>query len=161
MAENTYVDEKSPEEIRDNIQETRESLNDKIEHLESNVHDAVEAAKEKLSPSHYINSYPWACLAASIGVGFVVGQMKYRDDRTPGNDGPGMVTNMASGLASSGLMMATTKFFGQEIRDLRNYAIAQALGVAKQLATGMTSPDLSPRVGRVFDRAASHFATRP
>lgn len=46
--------------------------------------------------------------------------LRPRDDRGPGNDGPGMVSNMASGLASSGLMMATTKFFGQAIPDLRN-----------------------------------------
>src|SRR5687767_8849026 len=74
MVEGTTVG-KNPEEIRQEIEGTRASLDEKIHNLESNVHDAVHAAKEKLSPSHYVEANPWACFGAAVGVGFLLGQL--------------------------------------------------------------------------------------
>lgn len=193
MVEGTTLGNKNPEDIRQEIEGTRASLDEKIHSLESNVQDAVQAAKEKLSPMHYVESNPWACFGAAVGVGFLLGQLTTgssssynRDFSTTslrgfrpetlgsfgasksngnGNSGasaaPGAAAGAFSGLASTGMVMAASKFFDKEIRDLRNYAIGQAMGVVKELAKGAVSPELSPRIGEVLDRATRALGATP
>lgn len=188
MAEGTTVG-KNPEEIRQQIDGARAALDEKLQTVESNVKETVEAAKQKLSPAHYVESNPWACFGAAVGIGFLVGQLTVGSSHSrpsvPEMSGRGFrgLSSLAennvstngnsnghssshgggalAGIASSGLMMAATKFFDKEIRDLRNYAIGQAMSVAKEVVKGAVSPDLAPRVGEVFDRASRYMGATP
>lgn len=188
MAEGTTVG-KNPEEIRQQIDGARAALDEKLQTVESNVKETVQAAKEKLSPAHYVESNPWACFGAAVGVGFLLGQLTVGSSHSRSNHsgfsarfrGLGSLgensvhsngtngnghTNGAgggalAGIASSGLMMAATKFFDKEIRDLRNYAIGQAMSVAREVVKGAVSPDMAPRVGEVFDRATRYMGAKP
>lgn len=192
MVEGTTLGNKNPEDIRQEIEGTRAALDEKIHSLESNVQDAVQAAKEKLSPMHYVEANPWACFGAAVGVGFLLGQLTtgssshhshfpttnlrgFRPEslgntfgaaKANGNGNgngaaPAAAAGAMSGLASTGMMMAASKFFDKEIRDLRNYAISQAMGVVRDLAKGAVSPELSPRIGEVLDRATRALGANP
>lgn len=183
MAEGTTVG-KNPEEIRQEIEGARASLDEKLHGLEANVKETMHNAKQKLSPSHYVQTNPWACFGAAVGVGFLLGQLTVGSSHShspshgsgfSGFSGRGLrglsglgdnhqntAANGAgsgalAGIASSGLLMAATKFFDKEIRDLRNYAIREAMNVAKEVVKGAVSPQMAPRVNEVFDRAARYM----
>lgn len=170
MAEGTAVN--NPDEIRQNIEETRASLDQKLHALENNVQNQVQNVKEnvqstvanvkeKLTPGHYIETHPWACFGAAVGVGFLLGQVaNSAADHSPSfrrfkND------SGASSLANAGLMLAATKFFDKEIQDLKGYAITQGMGMARELLKGSVSPELAPKLGDVFDRATRYLGGNP
>lgn len=81
---------KDPAEIRRDIDDTRASIGDKLEALESQVketaHDTVESVKssalatyadvkKNFSLHHQVQERPWTMFGGAIGVGFVVGSL--------------------------------------------------------------------------------------
>ena len=81
---------KDPAEIRRDIDDTRASIGDKLEALESQVketaHDTVESVKssalatyedvkKNFSLHHQVQERPWTMFGGAIGVGFVVGNL--------------------------------------------------------------------------------------
>jgi ElaB/YqjD/DUF883 family membrane-anchored ribosome-binding protein len=110
-----------PEVIRNQMEETRSSLTDKIERLEQTVtgkvqdvadtvesvkgavrdtvdtvkgtvSDTVETVKETFDVRRYFREYPWAALGASVGVGVLGGMALGTDARARG----GRITHLQS-----------------------------------------------------------------
>jgi|GEM_PF-3501192 len=80
------------ESIRQEIDETRGSMTDKMEQIESQVYDTVddvkesayekvEQVKEKVNVQRMVNERPWTMLGASVLAGFVLGSITGSESR--------------------------------------------------------------------------------
>lgn len=142
----------TPEEIRGQIDQTREALGDKLgalgeklEDAKSAVAETVEHVKEKLSLQHRVRENPWTAFFGAVGVGMLAGHMvasSRRNEPAPAakSEGPGLFS-LASGAALGGL-------FDQEIKSALATALKAVWGEAKQnVPTSIAGP-----VDRLLDR---------
>lgn len=63
------------EMIRRGIEDTRHALDEKLEALQSKVHEVGTKAKEAFSLRHHVEEHPWAMLGASVATGVVAGAL--------------------------------------------------------------------------------------
>ena len=106
-----------PEQIREQIEETRSALTEKLETLECGVKETVseakaavtdtienvketvkgtvETVKETLDVRCYVREYPWPMLAGSVAVGFTLGCMFPRSTNGGSTNGD-RIAHMAS-----------------------------------------------------------------
>jgi len=104
-----------PDEIREQIEDTRSALTAKLETLEQGVketvHDAkaavtdtienvketvkgtVETVKDSLDVRGYVQEYPWPMLAGSVGLGFALGCLFPRSTNGNGDKISRMASN--------------------------------------------------------------------
>jgi len=104
-----------PDEIREQIEDTRSALTAKLETLEQGVketvHDAkaavtdtienvketvkgtVETVKDSLDVRGYVQEYPWSMLAGSVGLGFALGCLFPRSTNGNGDKISRMASN--------------------------------------------------------------------
>ena len=153
----------TPEEIRGQIDQTREALGDKLgalgekmedaktavaekmEDAKSAVAETVEQVKEKLSLEHHVRQHPWPAFFGAVGVGMLAGHMlassRQSDTTAPTKaEGPGLFS-LASGAALGGL-------FDQEIKSALTTALQAVWGEAKQnVPTSIAGP-----VDRLLER---------
>jgi ElaB/YqjD/DUF883 family membrane-anchored ribosome-binding protein len=61
--------------IRRGIEDTRHALDEKLEALQSKVHEVGTKAKEAFSLRHHVEEHPWAMLGASVATGVVAGAL--------------------------------------------------------------------------------------
>ena len=116
----------TPEEIRGQIDQTRDALGDKLEEL-----------REKLSLSHRVQQHPWPAFFGAVGVGLVAGHMlaaPSRPEPMKTSEGPGL-------LALGGL-------FDQEIKSALTSALQAIWGEARH---SVPSTIAGP-VDRLLDR---------
>ena len=88
-----------------------------------------------------VEGSPLLCLAAAIGVGIWMGSQ-----------------SRLSGLLKASAVLGASQFFQNEIRDLKSYAVRQAIGVVKDAAVGAVSPGLAPKVSQAIERATQGLA---
>lgn len=68
------MDQRS-DDIRQDIESTRSSLDDKLSLLENRVQDATDKARETFDVKHQVNERPWVMLGASVLAGYVLGSL--------------------------------------------------------------------------------------
>ena len=141
----------TPEEIRGQIDQTREALGDKLgalgekmEDAKSAVAETVEHVKEKLSLHHRVRENPWTAFFGAVGVGMLAGHMlatSRQNEPAPAKaEGPGLFS-LASGAALGGM-------FDQEIKSALTTALQAVWGEAKQnVPTSIAGP-----VDRLLER---------
>ncbi|MBS2037922.1 DUF883 family protein [bacterium] len=143
----------SPESIRDQIDQTREALGDKLGALGDKMEDAksaayekVEQVREKLSLSHRVQQHPWTAFFGAVGVGMVAGHLLAGPAHKPepAKTGPGLLS-LISGTALGGM-------FDQEIKSALTSAVQAIWGEARQsVPASVAGP-----VDRLLDRVALH-----
>jgi len=141
----------TPEEIRGQIDQTRDALGDKLgalgekmEGAKSAVQDKMEEVREKLSLSHRVQQHPWPAFFGAVGVGLVAGHMLAAPSRPEpvktSSEGPGLLS-LVSGTALGGL-------FDQEIKSALTSALQAIWGEARH---SVPSTIAGP-VDRLLDR---------
>jgi ElaB/YqjD/DUF883 family membrane-anchored ribosome-binding protein len=68
-------DKSRSETIRRGIENTRAALDEKLEALQTKVHEVGTKAKEAFSLRHHVEEHPWAMLGASVATGMVAGAL--------------------------------------------------------------------------------------
>lgn len=143
---------KQPEEIRHNIETTRESLADKIGTLTDKVGEAKAAVEQKLTLAHHVRQNPWGAVMGAVGVGFLVGHAlttRHEPRSAPSTQPNGsLISGAAAGLASGGMAQALTSLFDEEIKMALGTALDAIWGEAKQMMPGK----IAQPVDRLFDR---------
>lgn len=149
----------SPEEIRGQIDQTRDALGDKLgalgekmEDAKSAVQDKMEEVREKLSLSHRVQQSPWTAFFGAVGVGIVAGHMLTASSSPrpepvrQESSGPGMgagLLSLVSGSALGGI-------FDQEIKSALTTALKAIWGEAR----ASVSPTIAGPVDRLIDKMA-------
>lgn len=147
----------SPEEIRGQIDQTRDGLGDKLgalgdkmEDAKSAVQEKMEEVREKLSLSHRVQQNPWTAFFGAVGVGMLAGHMLSATSRPEPirqeSAGPGIgagILSMVSGSALGGL-------FDQEIKSALTSAVQAIWGEARS----SVPPTIAGPVDRLIDRMA-------
>ncbi len=143
----------TPEEIRGQIDQTRDALGDKLgalgdkmEDAKSAVQDKMEEVREKLSLSHRVQQHPWPAFFGAVGVGLVAGHMLAAPTR------PEPVKQESSGLGAGLLSMvsgtALGGMFDQEIKSALTSALQAIWGEARSsVPTTIAGP-----VDRLIDK---------
>lgn len=145
----------SPEEIRGQIDQTRDALGDKLgalgekmEDAKSAVQDKMEEVREKLSLSHRVQQNPWTAFFGAVGVGMLAGHMLTASSRPEPvrqeTSGPGLgagLLSMVSGTALGGM-------FDQEIKSALTSALQAIWGEARS----SVSPSIAGPVDRLLDK---------
>ncbi|MBN9420526.1 hypothetical protein ABS71_02735 [bacterium SCN 62-11] len=144
----------TPEEIRGQIDQTRDALGDKLGALsekmddaKSAVQDKMEEVREKLSLSHRVQQRPWAAFFGAVGVGMVAGHMLASPSRpepikqeSVGSAAPSLLS-LVSGTALGGM-------FDQEIKSALTTALQAVWGEARS----SVPPTIAGPVDRLLDR---------
>lgn len=143
----------TPEEIRGQIDQTRDALGDKLGALgekmddaKSAVQDKMEEVREKLSLSHRVQQNPWTAFFGAVGVGMVAGHMLAAPSKPESlkhetvNAGPGLLS-LVSGTALGGM-------FDKEIKSALTSALQAVWGEARS----SVSPSIAGPVDRLLER---------
>lgn len=148
-----HLREQSPETIREQIDQTREALGDKLGALGEKMEDAktaayqkVEQVREKLSLSHRVQQRPWTAFFGAVGVGMVAGHMLASSSSKP------EPTKQSAGLLSLVSGTALGGMFDQEIKSALTAAVQAIWGEARH----NLPPSLAGPVDRLLDRVALH-----
>ena len=148
----------TPEEIRGQIDQTRNALGDKLGALgekmddaKSAVHDKVEEVREKLSLSNRVQQHPWAAFFGAVGVGMVAGHMLAAPSR------PEPLKQESSGVAGPGLLSLVS---GTALGGLFDQEIKSALTTALQAVWGEARSSVSPAIAGPVDRLLDRMSMR-
>lgn len=152
--------DKRSDDIRQNIEDTRASIDEKIDMLQGKASEAVEQTKQLLDVNHQVSERPWVALGLALAAGYVVGNL--------GNDSSSSTTSSYSqnysqsyGNAYSGpSTMDTVKSkgrdflsqFDDEIDLLKTAAITTLTQFIRDAAR-----EAVPALGPQIDKLASQF----
>lgn len=139
--------EVSSSDIRDEIDATRESLDAKLNLLESK-------ARETIDVKHQVGERPWLALGAAVAVGFVAGSLGSKDESTPT---PYRSTSSYSPSSTANLSQRSNQAVGSfmqqfegEINLLKGAAVAMATDYLRDAVR-----DYLPAIGNQFKQAVS------
>jgi ElaB/YqjD/DUF883 family membrane-anchored ribosome-binding protein len=59
--------------VKETVCEAKAAVSDTIENVKDTVKDTVETVKESLDVRAYVQEYPWPMMAGSVGLGFTLG----------------------------------------------------------------------------------------
>ncbi|MBX3170191.1 MAG: DUF3618 domain-containing protein [Candidatus Eremiobacteraeota bacterium] len=145
----------SPEEIRGQIDQTRDALGDKLgalgekmEDAKSAVQDKMEEVREKLSLSHRVQQNPWTAFFGAVGVGLVAGHMLTAPSRPEPHRQESSTPGVGAGLLSLVSGSALGGMFDQEIKSALTSALQAIWGEARS----SVPPTIAGPVDRLLDR---------
>lgn len=154
MDSSNHLKNQTPEEIRGQIDQTRDALGnklgalgDKMEDAKSAVQDKMEQVRETLSLSNRVQQHPWPAFFGAVGIGLVAGHMLAGPSSRPEP-----VKHESSGLGAGLLSIvsgtALGGMFDQEIRSALTSALQAIWGEARSsVPTTIAGP-----VDRLLDR---------
>lgn len=166
MDETKSLDSKAPEEILQDIEETRNALADKIGSLEAEVKDTVSNAQASVAENveHFkqifdikrqIQNHPWTFVGGALVLGIAASQLIPRERRTfesptgsePIESPEPKVSRTASMLNAIGRQLKP------ELAQLKGMAVIAVAQAVRKLVTENLSPSVSDQVGRVVENA--------
>jgi gas vesicle protein len=74
--------------LEDQVRGTVENARDTVENIKSSVEDSIENVKQNLSPTYQVEKHPWAMLGASVATGFVLGSWLAKSPRRTSSQEP-------------------------------------------------------------------------
>jgi len=175
------VEEKAPEEIRADMEETRASLTEKLQTLEDTVKDTFHNVKQTVDPRHQLREHPWMAVGGAVVAGFVLGRLAPSrpkatwpppGSRAPLTNGNGAGTASVTGASAfakttdlapeeakkPGLLRRLAAQFSEEIEMLENAAVCAGIGAARDWAKESLprfAPDIDKAVNRVIAKVSS------
>ena len=75
--------DKRSDDIRQDIEQTRASLDTKLDMLQSKASEAVDQTKQLFDVNHQVNERPWLALGAALLAGYVVGNLGGGENDAP------------------------------------------------------------------------------
>jgi hypothetical protein len=190
MAEERYEDLERPEQIRQQMEETRTSLAEKLETLEQKVTttvqetatavtdtvetvkktvaSSVENVKETLNPRLQTELHPWGMVGGAFALGFLGGWVSgggpqpSQPVHTPqmSNGWHATPLHEAQGGISSHLSSWLSEF-RPEIEKLKGLAISAAAGIVRDALADAVPENLRPHVTELIDNVATRFGGEP
>jgi ElaB/YqjD/DUF883 family membrane-anchored ribosome-binding protein len=182
------ADEPKPEEIREQMAETRAALADKLETLHQRMEETVEAAqasveqtvdavKRTFDVKYQVRRRPWVMVGASICAGYTLGVVerslvRRRAAASLGTNGAAAAHPLAVATMSPitrpreiEVMQAAPghsvlRQFEEEICKLRGVVIGAAMGLARDWLKE-TAPGVSHQIEEVMDGATRKLGGEP
>lgn len=209
------MENEQPEVIRDQMQETRTALTEKIEALEQKVSSTVETATTTVAetvetvkaavqdtvgtvqetvadtvgtvkqtvagafdvPGH-VERHPWAAMAGSVAVGFLVGRMVHAGDRrgsgvrsmaplthTEPQPQPQAHHQGANGSGQSeskpGLMQGLLGGFSGELDKLKDLGLGALMAVIRDMTTRSMPGEIGSRMQTWVNDLTEHMGVKP
>jgi hypothetical protein len=153
-----------PEVIRRQIEQTRSSLTEKLETLEAQVKETVEAVtstvssvKRAIDVERQVREHPFGMTGGALLVGLAAGYVltARRGPALPRHwsappQAPERLT-VGNGAARPGLLAGLLEPFGQEIDKLKATAIGMVFGAARDLLKDQLPPALAGNVEELID----------
>lgn len=176
--------DQKPDMIKEDIEETRAHLADKLNDLEDELRGQVETAKDKirqLNPRHQISSHPLAAVGGSIAVGLAAGYLISGRGRRA--DGRWATEDVESAGELSAELPQTSEYerparhfarrehrpnvlwhtistnFGDEIQLVKGMALGALFNTARDAAK-QVAPKLSEQIDRVADSVTQKFGVK-
>lgn len=137
-----------PDEIREDIEDTRASLSSKLDALgsevRSGVHDAqesvqrtVDGVKRSFSISHHVRERPWTCFVGAVLVGMALSRIASEGLGSSHPSSPVIpLQDDQESKTSTGFMAA----LGRELQEVRGVGIGVLAGILKDLARAAITP---------------------
>jgi len=69
--------------VTDSVESVKEGVTDTVEAVKETVENTVEAARDLFNLSEHVRRHPWVVLGGAVGVGFLVGALLRRRGREP------------------------------------------------------------------------------
>jgi hypothetical protein len=155
-----------PEVIRRQIEQTRSSLTEKLETLEAQVKETVEAVtstvksvKRAIDVERQVREHPLAMTGGALLFGVAAGYvltarrgpaLPRHWSAPPQAPAPERLT-AGNGAARPGLLAGLLEPFGQEIDKLKATAIGMVFGAARDLLKDQLPPALAGNVEELID----------
>jgi ElaB/YqjD/DUF883 family membrane-anchored ribosome-binding protein len=160
--------------IRRRMEQTRESLNEKLETLENKVtssvaavtdtvasvkekvHEGVESVKDAMDVPAHVERHPWLMLGGSVLCGYVLGDLLSRErQRGPQPAEPRMIYgNGRQQPPRQEAPKAGESWLGpfeSEIRHLKGLALGVTLGTVREMLTEQVPPHMAGQIRDIVD----------
>lgn len=149
--------DKRSDDIRQDIEDTRASIDEKIDMLQGKASEAVEQTKQMFDVQHQVTERPWVALGLAIAAGYVVGSLggedkpsysssSYSQDYSQSYSGPSTMDT----VKSKGRDFLSQ--FDDEIDLLKTAAITTLTQFIRDAAR-----EAVPALGPQIDKLASQF----
>jgi ElaB/YqjD/DUF883 family membrane-anchored ribosome-binding protein len=153
----------SVDDIRRDIEQTRESMTDKMERIESRVDDKVNDVRRTIDLRAQVGAHPWLAVGAAMAAGFVWGRIEDRDraiDLTAmWSDGNGHRAQPAGPAARrSAAGGAGDKLVGQFQKEV-DTVMAAAVGMVGNMVQDWVA-NAVPQFQEEFQRARQTYGTQ-
>lgn len=169
------LSEKEPAEIRQQIEETRSAISEKLETLEvevsGTVHEAVESVRRTFDIRHQTRAHPWPMVGGAIMAGYVLGALSARRRPAPPSTLPAVGSSSRAvykdaampGVSanSPGVLSRLVDYFGDEIVELRKLAIGTGLGYVRDALKSRLPDSLSHQVEGIMDSTTRKLGGKP
>jgi len=161
--------------LRDQIEETRSSLTEKLETLETEVkdtvssvaetvQDATDTVKRNLDLEYQVRQHPWAMMGLSLlsglALGAFLGGRSHRGSRLARRMSEAAVEPPAGSPARTGFMDKLTDKLGDEFERAKDLAVTTLAGVVRDVAQ-RSIPALGAAVEDMMAHAAAQCASPP
>ncbi len=174
MAEERNLNNASPDEIRQQIEETRVSLNHKLETLEGEVRNTVDDAKSSMkqpfSLQYHADVRPWTVVGASVLTGLLLGATLVRSRpcvRGAGtsvqnwlqrhNGGRNIMQRINEG--AGGFTGEARKDVRRQAGELKSAALAAVAGLAKEVIRRSVPGTFGTWLASIVDHVAQDTGT--
>lgn len=181
MAEEQDLNSASPDEIRQQIEETRASLNHKLDALEGEVRCTVAEAKvsvkQTLSLRYHADVRPWTVFGASVLTGMLLGAAVVRSkepvqqagtniqnwlhrqrSEIRHNGGHNIARKINDGVG--GVIGEAREEVRRQADELRSAALATVAGLAGEVTRRSVPGPLGTRLASIVDHIAQNAAAR-
>lgn len=153
----------STDDVRRDIEVTRERMSDTIAELESRVSGRVHAVKERLDVVGWVREHPWSALALAVGAGLALSATG-ADRRAAGAVAAGAKTAAGSAKDAVGGAVTSVKerFAGEGEAEaaLADHGAAEGEGWLGRLKNGI-SEAVKGQVGALIDDVRGPGGRRP
>jgi ElaB/YqjD/DUF883 family membrane-anchored ribosome-binding protein len=182
------AEEPRPEEIREQMAETRAALTEKLESLQERVEGTVEAAQETVQDTlqtvqrtfdlkHQVDRHPWMMVGASVLAGYTLGHLVRvaagRRVAIGGNINGGLADDPSSTFKAHEVLASrpaethapvekssVLSPFDEELGRLKRVAIGAAMGLVRDWLTE-TAPAVARQLNEVMDSATCKLGGEP
>jgi len=173
--------------IRQQMEETRESITDKLETLEKKlsesveevttvvttaketVHESVEAAKDFMDVKAHVQRHPWLMASGAVACGYVLGSILAQEKRAaPAPSQPVRATQPTPGNGrhkqEKPAAQETSHWwsaFAPELDALKSMALGAVFSGLRDIVTAEVPPPMKEQVRTFFDKVTQKMGADP
>jgi ElaB/YqjD/DUF883 family membrane-anchored ribosome-binding protein len=153
-------------QIRGTVVEAKETVEDTIENVKSTVQDTVQTVKRTFDIEYQVEHHPWAMLGGSVVAGYLVGHFLNREQnghvpaQEPPRAEPAPLGFRSTEAAKPGVVSRILHQFHDEIEQVKEMAIGATMGFLRDLVK-QSIPQLAPQIDKVMNSATSKMGGEP
>jgi len=139
------------------VQEATSAVHEAVQQVRTTVSDSVESVKDAVDLGAHIDRHPWVALGVSVASGYVVGAALAADRGRPSRSHAAWPPQPPPQPAPPGLLAE----WEPEIRHLKGLAVGAALSTLRDWVVGQTPPHLAHGLRDVIDGITRKLGGEP